>query len=234
MEKTLLSIDWDYFIQAPKEYWLSYQENKKNLLSLWYKRYIQLKSRGISIYKLFRLSSEVGVFWERIKKHFRFAKGLWAYVSDSHALSYDLAKEHDCKVVYLFDAHADLGYGGLASLDFEVNCANWLGKLLKEQQVQEAHIVYSPATWEKPEDFAELNRLYSIHYPSSLAELDKEIPVSVVHICRSGAWTPPWLDQKFWEFVQEAGIPYKIINCQRRRWDVDHLNLAQQIDYLLA
>ena len=234
MEKCLLSIDWDYFIWAPKEHGRSYWENGKNLLTTWYKRYLQLKSGGVNIYKVFRLSPEVGVFWEKIKQYFRWEKGLQAYVSDSHALSYYLAKEHDCQVVYLFDAHADLGYGGLASLEFQVHCGNWLGKLLKEKQVQKAYIFYSPATWEKPEDFREQNSLYPINYLRSWAELKKEIPVSVIHICRSGAWTPPWLDQKFGEFLQGLGLPYKNLDCRPRKWDVSNLSLAQQIDCLLA
>jgi len=43
MEKSLLSIDWDYFIFTQKENWGSYIENNRNLIDLWYKRYIQEK-----------------------------------------------------------------------------------------------------------------------------------------------------------------------------------------------
>lgn len=59
-------------------------------------------------------------------------------------MSYKIAKENNCKVVYLFDSHADLGYGGLASLNFGVNCSNWLGKLLKEREIIEANIFTAP------------------------------------------------------------------------------------------
>ena len=41
-----------------------------------------------------------------------------------------------------------LGYGGLASLHFELNCANWLGKLFKDNIVKRANIFYSPYTLE--------------------------------------------------------------------------------------
>ena len=58
------------------------------------------------------------------------------------------SKENNCTMVYLFDAHADLGYGGLSSLDFEVNCSNRL-QILKEKQIKEANIFYSPYTTEK-------------------------------------------------------------------------------------
>jgi hypothetical protein len=53
-------------------------------------------------------------------------------------------KRTTAKQCNLFDSHADFGYGGLLSLDFEVNCSNWLGKLLKEKQIEQAHIIYSP------------------------------------------------------------------------------------------
>ena len=100
-----------------------------------------------------------------MKQIFEFDSHIDVYVSDSHAFSYKIAKKYDCEDVYLFDAHSDLGYGGLSSLDFEVNCANWLGKLLKNKQVDEAHIIYGPYTAEKPENFQEMNEHFHIDYP---------------------------------------------------------------------
>ncbi len=232
MEKCLLSIDWDYFIYT-KNTWGLYLENKKSLIDLWYKRYIQAKARGKNILKAFQLSPEVDTFWNKIKKYFKFEKNIKAYVSDSHALSYKIAKECNCKVVYLFDFHADLGYGGLASLNHEVNCSNWLGKLLKEKQIKEANIFYSPYTVEKPEFFKPMNNIFNIRY-YDFNNFNKCIVVSVIHLCRSGSWTPPWLDNKFTQFVDALGIPYEIVNCPERKWDTVNISLADQIIYLLA
>jgi len=233
MEKCLLSIDWDYFIYTTQANWGSYLENKKSLLDLWYKRYLQGKARGKDIQKAFQLSAEVDTFWSKIKQYFKFVKNIKAYVSDSHALSYEIAKENNCKIVYLFDAHADLGYGGLASLNFEVNCSNWLGKLLKEKQIKEANIFYSPYTAEKPEHFKPMNNIYNIKY-WDFNNWDKCIVVSVIHLCRSGAWTPPWLDNKFTQFINALGISYKTVNCPERKWDTANLSLSDQINYLMA
>ncbi|MCG0276784.1 MAG: hypothetical protein L5655_11655 [Thermosediminibacteraceae bacterium] len=58
-----------------------------------------------------------------------------------------------CRAVYLFDAHADLGYGGLSSLNFEVDCSNWLGKLFKDELIEEATIVYMPVHFRKTRVF---------------------------------------------------------------------------------
>jgi len=232
MGKCLLSIDWDYFIYA-RYNWGLYLENKKNLLDLWYKRYMQAKARGEDIQKAFRLSPEAGTFWNKIKKYFKFDKNSKVYVSDSHALSYKIAAENNCQAVYLFDAHADLGYGGLASLNGEVNCSNWLGKLLNDKIIKEANIFYSPYTAEKPEYFKTMNSIYNIGY-CDLKDLDESIAVSAIHICRSGAWTPPWLDNKFTQFINALGLPYKIVDCSERKWNTFDISLSDQIYYLLA
>lgn len=233
MRKCLLSIDWDYFIHIQKENWGSYIENTKNVINLWYKRYIQAKSRGKDIQKSFQLSSGIDGFWEKIEGHFIYAKGIKAFVSDSHALSYDIAMEQGCNAVYLFDAHADLGYGGLSSLDFEVNCANWLGKLLKDKWIEEANIIYSPYTAEKPEYFKPINNAFNVRYPG-FDDLDTGIEVSAVHICRSGAWTPPWLDERFTQFIDSSGISYEFKDCPTRKWDTTNISFSDQIYYLLA
>lgn len=233
MEKSLLSVDWDYFIRTKEENWGSYLENNKNIINLWYKRYLQFKSRGKDIQKAFQLPLEVGAFWEKIKKHFELVKDIKVYVSDSHALSFDIVKNNDISTVYLFDAHADLGYGGISNLNFEVNCANWLGKLLKSRIIKQAYILYSPFSKEKPECFKKINKMYNVRY-LSLNELAKEIKVSAIHICRSGAWTPPWYDAKFAQFVKGLGLPYKIISCPPRRWDTHNISLADQIYYMMA
>lgn len=233
MEKCLLSIDWDYFVYT-RNNWGSYIENNRSLIDSWYKRFIQARARGEDIREAFRLSPEADRFWTETGKFFAFTGNTLVYVSDSHALSYEIAKKYDCKAVYLFDAHADLGYGGLTSLNFEVNCSNWLGKLLEEGQVSEAYIFYSPYTTEKPDHFKAINSIYNVRYfrPDDLA--GKNIVVSVVHICRSGAWTPPWLDEKFCRFVDALGLPYEVVNCPERKWDPDHIKFSDVIDYLMA
>lgn len=233
MRKCLLSVDWDYFIYTQRENWNSYMETGRSVVNLWYKRYINSKMQGNDIRKSFQLSSEADVFWDKIKNHFKFLKGVKAYVSDSHALSYDIAKEQGCDAVYLFDAHSDLGYGGLASLNFEVNCANWLGKLLKDKEIAEAYIIYSPFTFERPKDFKPMNDAFNIWY-TDFGGLNAGIEISAVHICRSGTWTPPWFDERFRQFVNAAGIPYEIINCPERKWDTEHLSFSDQINYLMA
>jgi len=233
MERCLLSVDWDYFIHIKKDYWGSFVENDRSLVDLWYKRYIQEKLQGRDIQKSFQLSHEVSTFWKRIKERFQFVKGIKAYVSDSHALSYNIANDNSCRIVYLFDSHADLGYGDLSSLNFEVNCSNWLGRLLKDKLIEQAYIIYSPYTTEKPEYFKPINRIYNIRY-CNFNDLNMNIKVSAIHICRSGAWTPPWFDRKFIQFIDDLGIPYEVVNCPVRKWDTMNISFSDQINYMMA
>ncbi|KGR90981.1 arginase [Ureibacillus massiliensis 4400831 = CIP 108448 = CCUG 49529] len=231
MGNSLLSIDWDYFISTENQEIISNLENERTIVDEWYKKYFQLKLQGKNIQNSFRLSSEVDSFWNRIKQIFIFNKNTKVYVSDSHVLSYDIAKKFQCTDVYLFDAHSDLGYGGSLSLD--VNCANWLGFLLKEQVVKSANIIYSPFTKEKPEFFKHYNRVFDIKY-LEIQDLHNKVNTAVIHICRSGAWTPPWYDQNFVKFLNALGLEYQFINCPVRRWKPNNLNFADQIQYLLA
>ncbi len=231
MGNSLLSIDWDYFISTENQEIISNLENERTIVDEWYKKYFQLKLQGKNIQNSFRLSSEVDSFWDRIKQIFIFNKNTKVYVSDSHVLSYDIAKKFQCTDIYLFDAHSDLGYGGSLSLD--VNCANWLGFLLKEQVVKSANIIYSPFTKEKPEFFKHYNRVFDIKY-LEIQDLHNKVNTAVIHICRSGAWTPPWYDQNFVKFLNALGLEYQVINCPVRRWKPSNLNFADQIQYLLA
>lgn len=232
MDRCLLSIDWDYFIRTQKEFWGSYIENTKNIINMWYQRYIKAKSKGKDLKKCFQLS-DTSSFWKKIKDYFIITEETKAYVSDSHALSYEIAKRHKCRVVYLFDAHADLGYGGPSSLNFEVNCANWLGKLLKENLIDEANIIYSPFTEEKPEDFKAINDVFNVNY-LDFGDIGQKVKVMAVHICRSGAWTPPWLDRDFFRFINDSGMKYEITDCPEREWNTENMSFSDQIYYLMV
>ncbi|NLM60790.1 MAG: arginase, partial [Clostridiales bacterium] len=52
--------------------------------------------------------------------------------------------------------------------------------------------------------------------------------------CRSGAWTPPWLDDRFVKFVDDLGIPYETVDCPERKWDPENISLSDEIYYLIS
>lgn len=236
LNNILLSIDWDYFIPIKKEWTGSYIENRRNIIGLWYKRYIKGEQCGENIEKYLYVDKEAKEFWKNIKKLFSFTTSMPVYISESHKISYEIAKKYNCTEVISFDAHSDLGYGGVQSLDYEVNCANWLGKLLKEGSVKKAKIIYSKYTMECKEEFEEITNKYDVQFKKFKCNFNNnniKRDISAIHICRSGAWTPPWLDDKFFEFVKRCNFSYKNIDCNKREWNVGNLTLADRLTYLI-
>ncbi|MEY8000683.1 arginase [Clostridium sp. Mt-5] len=228
MKKNLLSIDWDYFIPIKERWYGSYIENRRNNVIIWYRRYFEDKKKGINIEKSVKTGRELIGFWNVIKEHFIIKKKAKVYVSDSHKFSYYIGENSNCGEVINFDAHSDLGYGGIKSLDFELNCANWLGKLLKNEVVNKVRIVYSPYTYESKDEFQEINQVFNVKYPQ-IEDIKDKTAIDYIHICRSGSWTPPWLDCKFYEFIKDLNMPYKVVKCPKRHWNPEGLTLSDKI-----
>ena len=230
--KVLLTIDWDYFMPYIGSLNLSYLENRRNIDKHWYKLYLENKQYGIDITKKMVVGENVKNFWENIKSIFEFNNIDKLIVSDSHKVAYELAKLYKCEEVYNFDAHTDLSYGGVDSLKYEVNCANWLGKLLDEGIVKRANIIFSPYTIERKDYFNEINSKFNVLY-KDISDIKPKIKIDALHICRSGAWTAPWLDNDFNKFINELNIQIEYKEYVDREWNVNNITLADKIDYLL-
>ena len=232
MKNTLITIDWDYFMPYISKFNVSCLENKRNIQNNWYKLYLENKMNGIDITKTMKTGQALEGFWEKINNVFNIAKKCNLIVSDSHKIAYRVAKEIQCDKVYNFDSHTDLGYGGLESLDFEVNCANWLGRLLKDNIIKCANIILSPYTGENRSEFKELNMKYLVKY-NTIDEIAEDSIIDTIHICRSGAWTPPWLDNEFFSFINYNGMEIKYIEFEKRNWDIKNITLADKIEYMI-
>ncbi|KHD38747.1 arginase [Clostridium acetobutylicum] len=231
MNNVLLSIDWDYFIPIKREWCESYLESNKNVQAIWYKRYFKYNNIGIDIANEVKVGKIIDGFWEKINRIFNIRKDAKVYVTDSHKWSYRIAKENDCKYVFNIDAHSDLGYEGIKSLMFEVNCSNWLGKLLGDNIIKNASIIYSPYTYENKEAFNEINNEFHVNY-CKLANIESCNNVYSIHVCRSGMWTPPWLDKYFFDFVGASKRKIVKENCSLRQWKPKDINLSERLDYL--
>lgn len=229
---TLLTIDWDYFMPYIHIMNTSYMENKSNIENHWYKMYLENKYLGRDITKTMGTADFLRGFWDKLSDKFKFDYKTKLIVSDSHKEAYYAAKEFDCREVYNIDAHTDLGYGGMESLNFEVNCANWLGKLFKDHVINKGDIILSPYSMEEPDDFDEINHNFNIEY-KGIDAIEESTEVKAIHICRSGAWTAPWLDCEFEEFIKEPGLQCEIRDMPERVWDVDSIDLAKQIECTL-
>jgi hypothetical protein len=196
-----LTIDWDFFVPEKARWDMGHGESVLFLTILWTHR-AELIDR-------IKTSGEEKGFWKQldVKLPQRVC------VSDSHAYAY--AVPNDADRVVLFDAHHDCwdrrGKG--------VGCENWLRIWLEESEAREVlwvypkHLIENWGKQEVPEDLR--SRVETMEWHGSI-DLEE---VETVHICRSGCWTPPWLDVDFIAFVMR-GFQDSIHVMQDGVWDL--------------
>ena len=234
MEKNFLTIDWDYFIDVHNAKSNSYRETQEDILSKWYREYLVALEEDQHLETGYTLGAIYDEFLEEVLPNLRFDTEEELILSESHAAAYQEAINSHADYVYLWDAHSDLGYGGLEALNYEVNCANWLGKLLKERQIKKAYIIYSPYTKEETWEFDEMIKAYPICFMSLKEFLLKNPYFNKIHICRSGPWTPPWYDHTFYELAKSFHLKVKDYVGGERDWHPKNLNLSEIINYKLG
>lgn len=135
------------------------------------------------------LSREKGWTWRR--------HGFDAYVAESHAYAWKHVPNG--ATVVNIDAHCDFGYDAGGPVD----CANWLGRAIDDGRV--ANVVQVYPTWNSfdwREDFEFKasrwrRRGVGVTVVRGLENIPKGLHVPKVFLCRSGAWSPPWLDFYF-------------------------------------
>jgi hypothetical protein len=151
-------------------------------------------------------------------------------VADSHAAAGPVFSEvadrlgGPADVLVNFDAHHDLGYCEWERIEMmiekgECTCDMWLGALMMWMPELESRVVYP--NWMKEESDLEAQwRHIREHVPKSVSdrielgwfwdngqvsntviEPDEYLNVEALFVCRSSAWTPPWLDQPFLQFL---------------------------------
>lgn len=214
MKRTLLSIDWDYFfprlLEATEEYvqenpdrgkpWdYDWGHNEAPLYvdtMLWNIRAAHFLS---SLGTLPGTTGEEVTFWDRFQG--RFAADCPVIVAESHAsIIHQLARAEFLGKPYTrvwnFDAHHDMGYGDGNLSALRVNtkwsCDNWGDYAV----IAGAEVLLEYPHWREPEPKPRL--------PLQVTSGKTPSRVDAVFICRSGAWSPPWLDEKFVEFVRSC------------------------------
>lgn len=232
MKRILISIDWDYFVQNKNKAVGSVRENYRNIHLRWYREYI----KNPKILHMYGLLPHPEKFWEVLEQNYGIDASTFLFISDSHKYSLNLSMILGCQKVLNFDAHADLGYGGIASLKYYTHCANWLGQLLVKGRIDEAEIIYSPYTAESPRDFREFLENYRIRF-ERLSELPGQAEdewVAGIHICRSGAWTPPWYDPELTRFINASPVARRRGFIKPRPWNPRALSDSEKINLLLC
>jgi hypothetical protein len=131
-------------------------------------------------------------------------------------------------IIINFDAHHDMGYGDRVRINRmvtsgQVTCDMWLRALMSMYANMRTNVVFPDwrfaefsveSEWEAlkkvlPAGVAKRTMIDSFTDKSGavsgVVKPARQIDVEALFICRSSAWTPPWLDQQFIDFVEEIG-----------------------------
>lgn len=223
--KTLLTVDWDYFVPEDPSFDLGHSESLVFLDMMW-------RGRSGLLDTIKTNGAEEG-FWGRLEASLSGAGP--TYVSDSHMYAYRLLSGVDH--VILVDAHHDCWREDSLGLEKDqgyVYCHNWLRAWLskgKRRRVTWIQPEWSKGLFDVPKD---LRKRVTV-------ENDIKGKIDRVHVCRSGCWTPPWLDKQFIQFVNSRKS--LVLNMQKElpwnpmaeRWTEENLKeLRAQEDQIQA
>lgn len=229
--KTILSIDFDFFVKEKLEWDWGHKESPLFIEVVWPIRASTMLAQGLDIIaETSVIGNPEDLIRDLEKLKWEFRKKFKLSIAESHSSAYYALKGKKNLEIINIDAHHDITYGQTEHL----NCGNWIACLALEGSVSKVTIVYPE--WRKKDNFdypsdntleildklgVEVNIVYGIE---SLAPKT----ISEVFIARSGAWVPPWTDDSFMDFIptwiSRAGkctiYTYKFLEQFRRKFDL--------------
>jgi len=184
---TILTVDWDFFVPENPLWDMGHNESLLFLKVLWAMR--------MHLANDMKTNGHESGFWAWVMS--------WADVrrakltaSDSHAYAFPVA--HNAQRVILVDAHHDCwpvkGDG--------VGCHDWGRAWLDRDPTREIIWIHPDDDYHDnyPLPKEVIGRVKEVPYKAAVMP---EVKVDAVHVCRSGCWTPPWLDGAFNDFLDE-------------------------------
>jgi len=208
-----LSVDWDYFFPNIDEWDYGHKENDFFITDVWNLRASSTRD------PMKHLLPKPGykTFWKRLRQ-LNIIPPI-CLVAESHLRGADAVSLLEGKVdtLVVFDQHTDI-YP--QNLKYRL-CQNWLLLLMRRYPTMSVINVlpdFKEGDWiEKvqiaPEFIAEklsdiagrLTILQESEFFSMAQKLLGKHPNAMISfICRSGAWTPPWADDAFEEFLSDV------------------------------
>lgn len=231
MPQNLLVIDWDYFFeektQDPKQWFLyDWGHSENNALfsgPIWVIRAADFDTSNIPRP---RMNNEWTDWWGR----FDIDEDAVLYYGDSNVLALRDEVRHAAAArtaqVWLYDAHHDSGYNNTRDLEdiaktLRFTCEDWM---VGYRMIDRAELHVRYPTWKtwamdgEPEPLVPVDRCYDNGLPN-------DVHFDTVFVCRSGAWTPPWCDHDFEDFITDAPVNelYALEDCQPREWNEDEV-----------
>jgi hypothetical protein len=200
--KNILSIDFDFFVPEDPMWDIGHRENEFFLNKIWFMRPQLLNQM--------KVSEDLDGFWERLPFEFRTDE---LFVSESHAEAYNLLLP-PCNVI-LFDAHHDAYWKHFKEerKTKAVSCGTWLSHAIEERIV--LRILWVVPDWyhkfnDKP-PIDTIPEYFKHNFETvSLSRLPNRLKnigvheIDAAHLCRSGCWVAPWLDDKFIDFAHSG------------------------------
>lgn len=206
----LLSIDWDYFFPKverpedqrwPGELWFydwGHHESPIMIREIWGTRGADFLYAGKD---LPGTTGEERDWWARFSGITPKAR---TYIAESHAMIVHPRVLDGITEIWSYDAHHDAGYKDDAvermAKKRTVFADDWA--IMFAHAGIPVHVRYP--RW----------RAYAMEEETPRVEIDRAVddgapvllPFDRVFICRSGAWTPPWIDADFEEFVARCPV----------------------------
>lgn len=199
----LLVVDWDYFFPEAgpgNPHWLLYDWGHNENSSLYYGFLWVVRAAGFDragVPRPVTSGEEVG-FWSR----FNIARTATLFYAESNVAVVNRKIYGGSRVsgLWLYDAHHDGGYKRTLeeiTKDQHVSCEDWTAFFHLKHGTQ-LHVRYP--RWKS----------WALEEPEPAVPLDRRVDdggsprvlFDRVFVCRSGAWTPPWLDQAFFRFLE--------------------------------
>lgn len=197
----LLSVDWDFFFPIP--------ENDYEFLYDWgHSEDIPFMKDGIweirassfirSGRELPITNGDEDIFWQR----FNFHNNAVLYYSESHVRIYNEEILKNIDMVWNFDAHHDT-YHTIKQIKKlgKVSCENWVAAVIMSG-IKVKNFFPKWKTWD-------MKGVISLPYQNDNGKKFHE-PFMRVFVCRSGAWTPTWIDDSFWRFIDTCPVNNKV------------------------
>jgi len=201
----LLAIDWDYFFPSPMEgspttghdmfFDWGHYENAFMIERVWPHRAVAFVGNDLPL-------PMVNDEWKSFLSRFQFTDDVVSYYSESNMLAGGLTSPdgQPFESVWLFDAHHDSGYHPTTLAEWQAtgrySCEDWM--LMHAQDGSELHVRHPRwmSDWSQPsvkDVKVDIDR-------DDFGSLD--VVFDTIHLCRSGAWVPPWCDEQFFEFTE--------------------------------
>ena len=230
---TLLTVDWGFFVPEERLMWNEFVETKYSFNDKWFDTFATAYAYNLDLEERIKTTGEEIGFWDRLRSKFIIPNHVLIKVTESHVDAFDFARKYEVDRIFCFDSHVDLGsqspkeiidYSNAES-NLNVYCVDWLGgygvycKYYRGQKI-EINVIersHSRGFGFNDEIKEDLN-VNIVETEDELISGEEKITVDLIHICRSGAWCPPWLDKNFSEFVNSLSKNYET-ELEEREWN---------------